>query len=76
MFDDILFLITCFLFFIQIRLIFCLKTNIILAKEALEDVYEGNDILWFTGSSILNEAFNPIHWNKWTAKQWIKYYKG
>lgn len=75
MFDYIMFLIACFLFMLQIRIAFITKINISMANLAYKDLDNNRDISWFSESSVFNEVFNPIHWNKWTAKQWIKYYK-
>ena len=72
----ILNLIGFFIGFILVRLSFIIKVQVILYKEALSDVEKEQDVSWFIKSGVYTEIFNPIHWNKWTAKQWIKYYKG
>ena len=69
-------IITIILVFFNIRFISAIYAHMEFKRQMQKDFDEDKDFTWVRKSKIKTEIFNPLHWNKWTAKQWIKYYKG
>lgn len=70
-------LVLCSLFccICLMRAVMCLSWINKMAEKVISDVGLGKyDFSWFSDFDVYS-IFNPLHWDKWTSKQWIKYLK-
>lgn len=59
-----------------VRCWFALGWTMEMASYARKGVDKGNfDIRWFEEWNAILAIFSPLHWDKWTSAQWIKYQK-
>ena len=66
-----LILFICFFYFVRCTISSNWATK--LAEEAHKCNYKCETVGFYLNWHIIDAIFNPLHFNKWTSKQWITY---